>query len=105
MKTPDDKTIAFTFMSHPEKLPELRWTVKVTFPPGSGPDTVLPITVVDGNEVPIESATLELAGRKIPVKDGKASLAYADFVKGKHSVPLWLYRKDMQPVPGGLTFA
>lgn len=105
MKTPDDKTIAFTFMSHPEKLPELRWTAKVTFPPGSGADTVLPITVVDGNEEPVEAGTLELAGRKIPVKDGRAGLKYADFVKGKHSVPLWLYRDGVQPVPGGLTFA
>ena len=105
MKTPDDKTIAFTFMSHPEKLPEQRWTAKITFPPGSGPDTILPITVVDGNEEPIESATLELAGQKIPVANGCASLSYALFVKGKHSVPLWLYRKGMQPVPGGLTFA
>ena len=105
MKTPDDKTIAFTFMSHPEKLPELRWTAKLTFPPGSGPDTILPITVVDGNEEPVESAVFELAGKRIPVKDGKASLKYADFVKGKHSVPLWLYRKGVEPVPGGLTFA
>ena len=105
MKTPDDKTIAFTFMSHPEKLPELRWTAKVTFPPGSGPDTVLPITVVDGNEDPVGSGTLELAGRKIPVKDGRAELSYSDFVNGRHSVPLWLYRDGVQPVPGGLTFA
>ena len=105
MKTPDDKTIAFTFMSHPEKLPELRWTVKITFPPGSGPDTVLPISVVDGNEDPISSATLELAGMKLPVKDGCASMKYSDFVRGKHSVALWLYRSGMQPVPGGLTFA
>jgi len=105
MKTPDDKTIAFTFMSHPEKRPELCWTAKITFPPGSGPDTVLPISVVDGNEEPIESATLELAGSRIPVKDGQASLVYADFVKGKHSVPIWLYRTGLQPVPGRLTFA
>ena len=105
MKTPDDKTIVFTFMSHPEKQPELRWTAKLTFPPGSGPDTVLPITVVDGNEEPVESAVLELAGNRMPVKNGRASLKYADFVKGKHSVPLWLYRNGVQPVPGGLTFA
>ena len=45
MKTPDDKTIAFTFMSHPEKLPELRWTAKLTFPPGSGPDRAALVAV------------------------------------------------------------
>ena len=37
--------------------------------------------------------------------NGTRVLTYADFVKGKHSVPLWLYRDGMQPVPGGLTFA
>ena len=61
--------------------------------------------VVDGNDAPVESGTLELAGVKIPVKEGRAEILYADFVKGKHSVPLWLYRDGMQPVPGGLTFA
>ena len=105
MKTPDDKTIAFTFMSHPEGLPEQRWKAKLTFPPGSGKDSILPITVVDGNEDPIGFGTLELAGMKIPVTDGCASIKYSDFVKGKHSVPLWLYRDGVQPVPGGLTFA
>ena len=105
MKTPEGKTIVFTFMSAPEKLRELRWTAKLTFPPGSGPDAVLPLTVVDGNDEPIKAATLELAGCRIPVKDGNASLAYADFVNGKHSVPIWLYRDGMEPVPGGLTFA
>ena len=105
MKTPDDKTVALTFMSHPEKLPELRWRATVTFPPGSTADTTRPVEVVDGNEDPVESGTLELAGCRMPVRNGRASLAYADFVKGKHSVPLWLYRAGMQPVPGGLTFA
>ena len=105
MKTPADKTIAFTFMSRPTTTPEVRWAVRLTFPPGSGPDTVLPMVVVDGNDQPIESATLELAGMKIPVRDGRAEMRYSDFIKGKHSVPLWLYRDGMQPVPGGLTFA
>ena len=105
MKTPSDKTIAFTFMSRPTATSEMRWAAKLTFPPGSSADTVLPVMVVDGNDAPVESGTLELAGVKIPVKEGRAEILYADFVKGKHSVPLWLYRDGMQPVPGGLTFA
>ena len=75
------------------------------FPPGSGPETTLPITVVDGNDEPVASGTLELAGQRIKVSDGKASILYADFTKGRHSVPLWLYRPNMPPIPGGLTFA
>ena len=54
---------------------------------------------------PVREGTLEFAGRNIPVRNGAATIRYADFVKGKHSVPLWLHRKGMPPVPGGLTFA
>lgn len=86
-------------------MPEARWAARLTFPAGAGPDTVLPMVVVDGNDEPIASATLELAGMKISVRDGRAEVLYSDFVKGKHSVPLWLYRDGMQPIPGGLTFA
>ena len=105
MKTPPDKTIAFTFMSRPTATVEMRWAVRLTFPPGSAADTPLPMMVVDGNDAPIASATLEFAGKRIAVKDGRAAILYADFIKGKHVVSLWLHRDGMQPVPGGLTFA
>jgi len=105
MKTPEDKRIAFTFMSHPMKDPALRWTAVIVFPPGSTAETVLPITLTDGNGAPIAAATFEFAGQRLAVTDGQASITYADFIRGKSSVPLWLYRQGEQPVPGGLTFA
>jgi len=80
------------------------WSAKLEFPPGADENTVLPITVLDGEQKPIASAVFEFAGQKLKVKDGKASIRYADFIKGKSSVPLWMYRKGMYPVPGGLTF-
>ena len=105
MKTPPDKTIAFTFISHMTAKPEQRWIAHMTFPPGSVADTMLQIEIIDGVDAPVREGTFEFAGSSLPVRDGLASIRYADFVKGKHEVPLWLHRKGMPPVPGGLTFA
>lgn len=105
MKTPADRTIAFTFGSHPMHDRALCWTATLVFPPASGPETVLSIALVDGNGAPVESGVFAFAGRRLPVRDGAASLTYADFVAGKHEVALWLHRTGCPPVPGGLTFA
>ena len=105
MKTPDDKTIAFTFHSHPTKDMNARWIAKITFPPGSTAETVLPIAVTNVDGTPIESATFVFAGKSLPVKGGETSMTFAEFVAGKHSVPIWLHRDGMKPVPGIPTFA
>ena len=105
MKTPADKSVAFVFGSHPMRDPKQCWQAKVSFPAGSDAKSVLPIEVTDGNGDPIRSAVFEFAGRRLEVKDGKTSITYADFIKGKHEVQLWLHRKGVAPVPGGLTFA
>jgi hypothetical protein len=41
---------------------------------------------------------------KIRISDGSARISYRDFIKGKNETALWLHRKGMLPVPGGLTF-
>lgn len=105
MRTPSDKTIVFTFVSHPEKDAALRWTARLTFPPGAESGTVLPIEVRDGTDVPVPEATFEFAGLRLSVVQGKASLTYAAFIRGKHETALWLHRPGKPPIPGGLTFA
>lgn len=105
MKTPDDKTIVFTFHSHPTKDMNMRWIAKITFPPGSTAGTLLPIQVTNVNGSPIRSAIFQFAGKSLPVKDGKSSMTFAEFVSGKHSVPIWLHRDGMKPIPGVPTFA
>ena len=94
MKTPEGKTISFMFHSHPTKDMKMRWIARITFPPGSTAETVLPITIVDGEEHPVASGVFEFAGQKLMVKD----------VAGKHSVPIWLHREGMKPIPGVPTF-
>lgn len=104
MNTPPDKTVAFLFVSHPVKVVEERWNAKIVFPPSSSSATELNVEVTDGLGRPEKSAVLELLGQKMQVEDGRASLTYAQFVEGIHSVPIWLHRKGREPVPGGLTF-
>ena len=104
MKTPADRTIVFRFASHPAKDPRMWWSASLEFPPGSDENSTLPITVLDGEQKPIASAVFEFAGQRIKVKDGKGSITYSDFIKGKSSIPLWMHRKGLPPVPGGLTF-
>ena len=105
MKTPDDKRITFTFCSHPTKRLEMRWTAKLVFPPGADAKTVLPLSLVDGHGKPVPEGVFEFAGRRLAVRDGAASISYADFIRGKHAVALWLHRPGRPPIPGGLTFA
>lgn len=105
MKTPDEKTIVFTFKSHPLKNPALCWEARVTFPPGAGAETPLPIAVTDGAGSPVAAGVFEFAGRELPVKDGRAEISYGDFIAGKHATALWLHRPGQEPLPGGLTFA
>lgn len=105
MKTPADKKIAFTFGSHPMKDPAQCWTAVLEFAPGSDENSVLPIRITDGNGELVAEAVFEFAGQRLAVKDGAAEIPYADFIRGKSSVPLWLHRRGIESVPGGLTFA
>ena len=104
MKTPQDKTVTFTYSSHPVKDVSCRWEAKLAFPAGADGETSLPLEIVNGEGASV-TGTFEFAGRQIPVKDGKGSLRYADFVAGKHATAVWLHRKGSEPIPGSLTFA
>ena len=104
MKTPPDKTVTFTYSSHPARDVSWRWEAKLTFPAGADETSVLPLEIVNGEGAPV-SGTFEFAGRRIPVEDGKGELRFADFVAGKHAAAVWLHRKGIEPIPGSLTFA
>jgi len=104
MKTPADKRIMLTFYSHPMKNVKHRWKAYLVFNPGSTDETSAELRVEDGEGAPVDVGTLELAGQRLAVKDGQASLRCGDFVKGKHEGAIWLYRPGIEPVPGALTF-
>ena len=54
--------------------------------------------------LPVSEAVFEFAGKRLRVRDGRTSILYSDFVRGKHAKSVWVYRHGMLPIPGGLTF-
>lgn len=103
MKSPD-KTLFFFYRSIPRELNEDMWIVNVTLPPNATAGTMMSVSAVDGNDVPIDSASFVLSGSRIAISKGKGSLSYGDFVKGMNDGSVWMFRQGRSPVPGGLTF-
>ena len=99
-----DKTFRMEFISVLMHDRSDSWVAQLHFPPNIGPEDALPIEVIDGTGVPIETGEFEFMGRKCPIADGKGEIRYADFIAGIHETPIWLHRPGREPVPGGLTF-
>ena len=104
MRTPPDKRIVMTLYSAQVADPSLRWKAKVVFEPGSTDDSPVVINVMTREEEPIPEGVLEFLGRRLPVKDGRTEVTCRDFIAGKHARAVWLHRKGLQSVDGGLTF-
>ena len=104
MKTPSDKRIVLNYHSLPSKNAAFRWKASLVFEPGSGDGDVAEIEVFDGDGAKVESGILELAGRRLKVKEGRASISCGDFAKGKHDPSLWLHRRGRPSSPGVVTF-
>lgn len=105
MKAPADRTVAFTFVSHPVRDVNMRWAATLTFPPGAGPDDALPVHAENGAGAPLADAVFEFAGAAVKISDGDGTLKYRDFIAGKHEKAIWMRRPGADPVPGSLTFA
>ena len=104
MKTPPDKRIVMTLYSAQVADPSLRWKAKVVFEPGSTDDSPIVISVTTREGEPIKEGVLEFLDRRLPVKDGRTEVTCRDFIAGKHARAVWLHRKGLQSVDGGLTF-
>lgn len=105
MKVPEGKTITLTVVSHQLKDTKMRWAANIVFPGGAEEGDDLPVTVENGDCEKVADGVFEFAGQAIKITNGEGSLAYADFIKGKHETAIWLKRPGMDPVPGSLTFA
>lgn len=104
MTTPADQTVVFAFCSLPTVEPAARWTARLSFPPGASAETVLDVEVTDAAGAAVPGGELRLAGRRLTVSKGRASIVYADFVHGKHEPSVWLSRPDRPMAPGTITF-
>ena len=105
MKTPAGKPLSFVYISRPEHKRRLCWTARLDFKGGDGEDSVLDIEILDGEGDAVESASFTLAGKFLPVENGRARISYRDFIAGKHERLVMLKRAGMPPVQGWLTFA
>lgn len=103
MKSPD-REITLTFFSVPTQQDAEAWRVRLTFPPCATDTTLLSLEVLNGDGSMVTKGVFELAGQQLQVKDGEASICYADFVAGIHEKGVWLLRPGHAPLPGGLTF-
>ncbi len=104
MRSPEGKTLVFSYRSIPAPRPEDCWSASVTVPPGAGGDSALRIRALDGAGEPIASGAFELMGAKVPISGGDGSMTLADFVGGVHEKGVWMFRPGRPPLPGGLTF-
>ena len=104
MRTPQEKKIIFTLVSHLAKNRKTCWFASVVFSPGATAETCFPIIVKNGEDELVSEGVLEFAGQMLNITEGAASIRYCDFIKGKHETALWLHRDGMMPIPGGLTF-
>jgi hypothetical protein len=104
VKTPADKTIAFTFYSLPTTRRGQGWKARVVFAPGSCDGSSADVEVVGADGRPVDAATFVIAGQSLPVCRGRATLPCAAFAAGRHETGIWLHREGENPVPGALTF-
>ena len=104
MRSPENKTLSFLFMSVPGTKKEDSWSVRVTIPPGATADTPLEVAAVGGDKAPIRKASFELMGERIRITGGAGRITLGNYVKGIHETGVWMLRPGHPPVPGALTF-
>ena len=104
MKSPENKTLTFLFMSVPGTHAPDFWSVRVTISPDSTAETPLAVSATDESAGPIAKGCFEFMGARVKIVKGKGSLTLGDFVKGIHETGVWMMRPGHPPVPGALTF-
>ena len=104
MKSPENKTLSFLFLSVPGTRAPDFWSVRVTVPLGSTAETPLALVATGENEAPVSKGSFEFMGARVKIANGKGNLPFGDFVKGIHETGVWMMRPGHPPVPGALTF-
>ena len=104
MRSPENKTLSFLFLSVPGAHTPDFWSVRVTVPAGSTAETPLSIAATDAGAGPIAKGCFEFMGSRVKIVNGKGRLPFGDFVKGIHETGVWMMRPGHPPVPGALTF-
>ena len=99
-----DEEVKFYYASMIGTDADKAWFVELTVPARAAVGTALTIQVGDRVRHPIQSGTIEIAGKKLPFVEGRAEIAYEDFLSGLRDSNVAVSREGASAVPGRLLF-
>ena len=100
-----DEEVRFYYASVLGTDDDKAWFVELTVPARATVGTMMTIQVGDRVRHPISSGTIEIAGKKLTFADGRAAIAYEDFLSGLRDSRIAVRREGaLAAVPGRLLF-
>ena len=99
-----DEEVRFYYASVIGTDDDKAWFVELTVPARATVGTKLTIQVGDRVRHPIPSGTIEIAGKTLAFAEGRAEIAYEDFLSGLRNPRVAVCREGAAAVPGRLLF-
>ena len=99
-----DEEVRFYYASQIGMDDDKAWFVELTVPARATVGTKLPIHVGDRVRHPIPSGTIEIAGKTLAFAEGRAEIAYEDFLSGLRDSRVAVCREGSVAVSGRLLF-
>ena len=99
-----DEEVRFYYASRIGTDEDKAWFVELTVPARATVGTKLTIRVGDRVRHPLPSGTIEIAGKNLPFAEGRAEIAYEDFLSGVRDSRIAVCREGEAAVPGRLLF-
>ena len=99
-----EEEVRFTFASDGEADAEGAWRAELVVPPKAGPETMLPLKVVNGSGEAVDGGVFTLSGAALPLAGGRAEIPFGLFLAGIKSTDVSLRRAGGETVGGRLLF-
>ena len=99
-----DEEVRFYYASVIGTDDDKAWFVELTVPARATVGTKLTIQVGDRVRHPLPSGTIEIAGKTLAFAEGRAEIAYEDFLSGLRDSRIAVCREGAAAVPGRLLF-
>ena len=99
-----DEEVRFYYASQIGTEDDKAWFVELTVPARATVGRKLTIQVGDRVRHPIPSGTIEIAGKTLAFAEGRAEIAYEDFLSGLRDSRIAVCREGAAAVPGRLLF-
>ena len=99
-----DEEVRFYYASLIGTDEDKAWFVELTVPARATVGTKLTVRVGDRVRHPLPSGTIEIAGKTLPFAEGRAEIAYEDFLSGVRDSRIAVCCEGAAAVPGRLLF-